>query len=387
MTRAVPNRIALNALFLHYPFSGTGRYLYHLIHGVDASRELILLGSAAFPPDQEESDSTVCRLATPFDERSRSLAKLWLEQIALPREARRTGAALVHVPYFAAPLRPRLPTCVTVHDLVPVIRPEYRRTVAQRLYSALVVRGLASVERIITDSVASADDLQGRLGISSARIRVIPLGVDDRFRPLETDEERAWANGVLAKHGLDGPYLLYVGGLDRRKNVDTLVRAFARLRRERSLSHRLAIVGALRSGDALFYDPRTDVGRLGVSAEVRLLGRVGDDEVRALLARAEAFVFPSFYEGFGLPPLEAMACGTPVVCSSASSLPEVVGDAGILFDPESEDELVEALGSIVEDAELRRHLGRRGRDRAAAFTWEKTVRSTVSVWDEVLAGR
>ncbi|MGH2458710.1 MAG: glycosyltransferase family 4 protein [Chloroflexota bacterium] len=382
----MPNQIALNALFLHYPFSGTGRYLYHLIQGAAASRDLILLGSAAFPPDLALGDLVTRQLTTPFDGRSRSLAKVWFEQIALPRAARRNRARLAHVPYFAAPLRPLLPSCVTVHDLVPVIRPEYRRTAAQRLYSALVIRGLASVDRIVTDSVASAHDLTTRLGISGARIRVIPLGVDPRFRPLETDAERAWASAVLARQRLDGPYFLYVGGLDRRKNVDGLVRAFARLRRERRVSQGLAIVGALRPGDALFYDPRPDVERLGISDSVRLLGQVGDDEVRALQARADVFVFPSLYEGFGLPPLEAMACGAPVVCSAASSLPEVVGDAGLLFDPGSEDALVGALGSLVDDVELRRHLGRKGRERATGFTWEKTVASTVSVWDEVVTG-
>ena len=387
MTRTVSNRVALNALFLHFPFSGTGRYLYHLIHGVDSSTDLILLGSAAFPPDSLAARSRARLVTTPFDGRSQQLAKVWLEQVAIPGEALRARAAVAHVPYFAAPLRPRVPTCVTVHDLVPVIRPEYRRTAAQRLYSALVVRGLASASRIITDSHASAFDLTERLGIPSTRIRVIPLGVDQRFRPLETTEEREWGNAVLDKHGLDHPYFLYVGGFDRRKNVDALVRAFARLRRERCLSHVLAIVGTQRSGDPLFYDPRADIERLGISAAVRLLGRVDDDEVRALYARAEAFVFPSLYEGFGLPPLEAMACGTPVVCSNASSLPEVVGESGILFDPKSEEGLVEALDSIVKDADLRSYLGRKGRDRADELTWEKTVRSTVSVWDEVAATR
>ncbi len=377
----------MNALFLHYPFSGTGRYLIHLMEGVGLSREVLSFGAAAFPPDRTLGVNVARLLATPFDSRSRRLAKVWFEQIALPSAARRAGGSVAHVPYFAAPLRPRLPTCVTVHDLVPLVRPEYRRTASERLYTALVVRGLASAERIITDSRASAVDLRERLRIPIDRIRVIPLGVDDRFRPLETDEERAWADSVLEKREIDRPYFLYVGGLDRRKNVDMLIRAFARLRQQRGRDHLLVIVGALRIGDSLFYHPGADLDHLGISAAVRLLGRVGDDEVRALQAKADAFVFPSLYEGFGLPPLEAMACGTPVVCSSASSLPEVVGTAGLLFDPKSEDALVAALDSIAGDADLRGYLGRAARERAADFTWERTVRATAAVWDELAAGR
>lgn len=370
----------MNALFLHYPLSGTGRYLVSLIERLG---DLTLVGAEAFPPAESVGREPDVLVATPFDRRQRNLAKVWFEQVGLPAAAARRRASLVHVPYFAAPLLPRVSTVVTVHDLVPVLRPEYRRTPAQRLYTALVVRGLASASRIITDSAASARDLQSRLRVSAERIRVIPLGVDGRFRPLETDQEREWAEAVLARYGLDRPYLLYLGGLDRRKNVDGLIRAFDRLKRERGVPHVLVIVGGFRLGDDLFYDPRGDVERLGLDDSVRLLGQVGDVEVRALHARAEAFVFPSIYEGFGLPPLEAMACGAPVVCSRASSLPEVVGDAGILFDPTDEAALADALWRVLSEPDLRRYLRQRALARAAEFTWEKTARATAAVWDEV----
>jgi len=384
---AVPGHIALNALFLHYPLSGTGRYLSNLIERAACQVDLGLLGAVAYPPAAPSSTYLLRLVRTPFDRRQRNLAKVWFEQVALQLAARKTGAALLHNPYFAAPLASLLPTVVTVHDLVPLLRPEYRGTAMQRLYTALVTGGLRAASRIITDSEASARDLRGRLGVPGDRLRVVPLGVAARFRPLETDDERTFAAAVLARHGLDRPYFLYVGGLDRRKNVGGLVRAFARLKRERDVPHVLAIVATVRSGDALFYDPRPDVERLGIGDAVCLPGPLPDDEVRALHARADAFVFPSFYEGFGLPPLEAMACGAPVVCSNASSLPEVVGDSGLLFDPSDDAGLVALLWRVSRDQELRRDLGRRGRERAARFTWENTVRSTIEVWDEVLGRR
>lgn len=379
-------RVALNALFLHYPLSGTGRYLSQLLGG-RAGAELVTVGAAAFGAAESVARQPDFELSTPFDRRGRPLAKIWFEQIAMPRAAVWLEADLAHHPYFAAPLRPRVPTVVTVHDLVPVLRAEYRRTAAQRLYTSLVVRGLPAASRIITDSWASARDLQRVLRIAKERIRVIPLGVGSQFRPLENAEERRWAPAVRASYRLDCPYILYVGGLDRRKNVASLIRAFARLRQERQIPHILAIVGAIRSGDALFYDPRPDVERLGIADAVALLGPVGDCDVRALHAQASAFVFPSHYEGFGLPPLEAMACGAPVVCSNASSLPEVVGDAGILFDPSDDDALVAALGRVLADGELRDELGRRGRERARQFTWEKTIQATAEVWEEAAGKR
>jgi len=389
--RSVKPRVALNALFLHYPFSGTGRYVAQLVAAIERWAEPVLLGSRAFPPAVSVFShdvnvvpkQSVQLLASPIDRLPRSLAKIWYEQLGLPSAASLAKVDLVHYPYFAAPLWPRQPTIVTVHDLVPIVRPEYRRTAGQRLYTTLVSHSLHFANRIITDSQASAHDLQRLLGIPAHQIRVIPLAVDARFRPLATPEEEVWADTVLARYGLDRPYLLYLGGLDRRKNVDCLIKAFAMLRRGRDLPHCLVIVGAVRAGQPLFYDPRPDVERLGIAETVRFLGVVGDDDVRALYGRADTFVFPSLYEGFGLPPLEAMACGAPVVCSCASSLPEVVGEAGLLFDPNDPLALAEMLRRVLTDQELRQDLKRRGPKQAAAFTWEATLAATAQVYQEV----
>ncbi|HUX88881.1 MAG TPA: glycosyltransferase family 1 protein [Chloroflexota bacterium] len=378
------SRLGLNALFLHFPFSGTGRYVGQLIAGIDQFVEPVLIGARAFPPDPSVvSARPVQLLQSPFDRLPRSLAKIWFEQVALPSAATRSRVDLVHYPYFAAPVWRRQPTVVTVHDLVPIVRPEYRRTAGQRLYTALVSRGVQAADRILTDSWASAGDLQRLLGVSKAKIRVIPLAVDARFRPLATSEEADWARRVLATHEVDGPYVLYLGGLDRRKNVERLIEAFAALKRDRNVPHQLLIVGALRAGEPFFYDPRPDLARLGIAGSVRFLGAVGDDDVRALHCCADAFVFPSLYEGFGLPPLEALACGAPVVCSLASSLPEVVGEAGLLFDPTDPLALADTLGRVLTDSALREDLRRRGPVQAAAFRWDTTVAATAQVYLEV----
>jgi glycosyltransferase involved in cell wall biosynthesis len=381
-------RLALNTLFRHYPQSGTGRYLQHLLAGLPEGIDRFDCSARALPPTD---GAAVARegfwrrrlLATPFDRRSPPMAKVWFEQLAFPWAAGRWRATVAHVPYFAPPLVPGVPTVVTVHDLVPLLRPEYRRTAAERWYTALVSQGLRSATRVITDSEASARDLRRRLGIPAARIRAIPLGVSERFHPLSTPEEQALADRALNECGLTEPYLLYVGGFDRRKNVARLLAAYAQLRRQVANPPRLALVGARPTGDPFFYDPRPDLERWELDRSVALLGPVSDAALQRLLARAVAFVFPSLYEGFGLPPLEAMACGTAVVCSQASSLPEVVGDAGVLVDPESVEALAAALARVVTDRDWRRELGRRGLARAAQFRWAETVAATVAVYHEV----
>lgn len=372
--------LALNSLFLHFPHSGTGRYVQHLVERRDRFGETDLIGAEAFPPGADAPATVLLR--GPLDRR-RALAKVWYEQIGFPGAARRSRVA--HYPYFAAPLRPSIPTVVTVHDLVPLLRPEYRRTAAQRLYTTLVCRGLSRAARVLTDSSASAKDLLAHLQIPASRLQVIPLAPDPLFRPLE-DSEQEWARSVRARLGLPDRFILYLGGLDRRKNVGRLLRAFATLRTEREIPHALAIIGRVREGDPLFYDPRPDLASLGIADAVRLLGGVGDAEVRALHGLTDAFVFPSLYEGFGLPPLEAMRCGAPVVCSNASSLPEVVGEAGLTFSPTDIRAIAEAIWSVVSDEDLRHELSRRGRERASEFTWDRTVELTAGAYREAVLG-
>jgi len=370
-------KLALNSLFLHFPHSGTGRYVSRLVAERATLGEMELIGATAYPPLAGAGSTRL--LKSPFDRR-RQLAKVWFEQLGFPWAARRAG--LAHYPYFAAPLIPTVPTVVTVHDLVPVLLADYRRTAAEKLYTALVSRGLARASIVLTDSQASAYDLEKSLGIPPDRVRVVPLAPDPSFKPLDASE-RPWATTVREHFGLPEHFILYLGGLDRRKNVDRLVRAYATLRSTRGLKHVLGIVGHLRADNPLFYDPRPDLERLGIGDGVRLLGAVDDRDVRALYGLADVFAYPSLYEGFGLPTLEAMSCGAAVVCSNTSSLPELVGDAAITFDPLDEAACADAIWRVATDRDLRADLSWRGRAQAARFSWDRTVELTAAAYRDV----
>ncbi len=379
-------KVGLNGLFLHYPRSGSGRYLHHLIEGSRDLVDLSVIGARVFPTLSPTRDQTERLVSTPFDGRAPRLAKIWFEQVGFGFVAKRLDVDVAHVPYFGSGIWCPVSTVVTVHDLVSVLLPEYRRSAGERLYASLATRGLRYTSAIITDSDASARDLQANVKVPAGKIHVIPLGVDTRFRPLRTLEAKQWASRRRLKLAVSPPYLLYVGGFDRRKNLNRLIAAFARLKIRDHIPHSLVLVGAQRTGPGLFYDPRSDIERLGLGDSVILLGDRTDDDVRALHDGADAFVFPSTYEGFGLPPLEAMAMGTPVVCSNASSLPEVIGDAGILCNPFDVESIADAVARVIQNSELRKELRNRGVDRAAMFSWHTTVRKTVDVYRSVALG-
>jgi glycosyltransferase involved in cell wall biosynthesis len=370
-------RVALNTLFRHYPRTGTGRYLRELIRNVGPDVRYKLVGSGAFPSREPDVGLIAERVArSAFDRRAPALAKVWFEQVAFPLLARADGAEVTHVPYFAPPLAGGRSTIVTVHDLIPLLDASYRQSPARRLYVRLARAGLHRARLILTDSSASAKDLTKLARVPPAQVRVVPLGVEDRFRPLRDDEDRTRVEALRDACGVGGPFLLCVTSFDRRKNVDRLLEAFAKVRRDPGVTATLVIVGAVPGDRSSYYNPRPDVERLGLTSVVKLLGARSDDEVWALLVTAEAFVFPSLYEGFGLPPLEAMACGTPVACSNASSLPEVVGCAGLLFDPRDVDAQADAIKSLLTNQSLRAELAERGLDRAGRFSWAETAEQT-----------
>jgi glycosyltransferase involved in cell wall biosynthesis len=283
----------------------------------------------------------------------------------------------------------RLPghVVVTVHDLIPLLlreRYERGRPLRYRVQRALERRVLARARLLLADSERTRLDLERLLGIDATRVRVAPLGVSARFRPAAAAETAA----LRARHGLAHPYLLYVGGIDPRKNVPVLLEAYGRLRATQPEAPDLVLAGDME------HDPHlpalhAQAQRLKLGEAFRVLGFAQDEELPALLAGALAFVFPSSYEGFGLPPLEAMACGTPVVATSAGSLPEVLGDAALLAPPDDTDGLAAALARITGDEALRATLRARGLERAAGYSWERTARATLAAYREArdLAGR
>jgi glycosyltransferase involved in cell wall biosynthesis len=233
------------------------------------------------------------------------------------------------------------------------------------------------LEGVITDSQNSKQDICRYLQIPFEKITVIPIASACHFRPLP----EAQVGPLLDRYGLVRPYILYVGSVEPRKNLLRLLDAYVLLRQSLP-QYRLVIVGARN------YWKSSPVARAvehqGLQAQVTFTGYIPDEHLPALYNGAALFCFPSLYEGFGLPVLEAMACGVPVVTSSTSSLPEVAGDAALLVDPYNVDEVADAMRRVLQDGDLAHDLRRRGLARAAQFSWEKTARETIAVYEKVL---
>jgi glycosyltransferase involved in cell wall biosynthesis len=301
------------------------------------------------------------------------------EQVGVPLVGRRRRLDVFHFcDQAVSGLRPAPRTVVTVHDLAMVLLPETFGARRARYKTAMTVGAVRRASLVIADSGSTRDDLVAELGVDPARVRVVPLGVEPRFAAAD-DAAASAAAGAL---GLPAAYLLYVGRLEPRKNLPVLVDAYAEARRRHGVTVPLVVAGA-RSW--LDEDLPARAAAAGVGEHVRFIGHVADELLPGLLHGAIAVVYPSRYEGFGLPVLEAMAAGTPVVTSTVSSLPEVAGNAALFVDPDDVPGLAEALGRLEADAGLRSRLSDAGRARAAGFTWERTASETVAVYLEAAA--
>jgi glycosyltransferase involved in cell wall biosynthesis len=292
---------------------------------------------------------------------------------SLPQVARREHAALLHTQYFVAP-RLRLPAVVTVHDLSFTRRPELFGIRDRLLLGGLVPGSVRRAQRVIAVSRFTRDDLIDRYGLDPARVVAIRNGVSARFRP---DPEAA--SEARRQHSLARPFVLFVGALQPRKNAPALLDAFARLRGHDGLE--LVLAGGDRGG---LPDVRERIRTLGLGPRVRLLGHVSEATLPGLYTAAELLAFPSLYEGFGLPALEAMACGTPVCASSTTGLGEAVGDGGVTFDPRSVEEIAESIQQVLDDPELRATLRANGLERAGRFTWRRSAEETAAVYREAI---
>jgi len=377
------HRVAFDGLFLQQPTTGSGQYALHLwrrLAAGDASLEAVLLRPAPAPGDGTPANGAATVAPPPWARAGKS-HKLWWEQRGVVRAAHRASADLLHVPYFAGPRSARLPLVITIHDVIPLVFPEYGGSLPMRLYLRLVIGTARRARMILTDSDCSARDIQGWLEIPSDRIQVIPLAADPSFRPVDDPEASA---ALRERYDLRGPVVFNVDGLDVRKNLAALVEAFARALPELPPDTRLVIAGRAHTGNRRLYPPlETSIRAWGLQDQVVLAGRVGDAEKLALYNLADLYVSASLYEGFGLSPLEAMACGTPVVSSNRASLPEVVGSGGLLVDP-TPARLAAAIVSVTTDEWLRRDLGRRALARAGAFSWERTADATRDVYRHVI---
>lgn len=294
----------------------------------------------------------------------------------LPREAARDQVDVLHVTYVAPP-KTSIPIVATVHDISYALFPETFSMRDKMILGTLVPRTLKKADAIITVSESSRKDIVERYGTPAEKIAVCYQPISAQHRQLADSAAVALAQ---ATYGIAGRYVLAVGNLQPRKNLPRLIRAFASVKRAGLYDGKLVLVGRSKWRESAIYD---EVRELGLDDDVIFTGYVPEEDLVALYNAADVFVYPSLYEGYGLPPLEAMACGCPVVTGNTSSLPEVVGDAGIMVDPLSEDALADAIARLVGSPELRRELSQRGLQRVQRFTAEEAARVTMDVYQRV----
>lgn len=353
--------------------SGTGVYTERLVEwlprvAADIRLAVLWPQGLPLPPFPDRAPEVISRPG--------GLKRLYADQWGVRAERRRLNAGLVHYPASVGNVLGLDGMVVTVHDLAVLVRPEWFKAGRAAYYRLAISRSARLAKRVIADSEATARDLRERLRVPAERIDVVPLGVDESLAPAPGPEQAR----VRAQYALPERYFLYLGTLEPRKNVARLVRAWSRVAEECDADLVLAgrygwkVEPILRE---VLASPQT--------ARIRLPGFIARDDMDAVMSGAQAFLWPSLYEGFGLPPLEAMACGVPVLTSNTSSLPEAVGDAAITVDPEDEDAIADAVRRLAQDDALRARLREAGLQRAAQFTWRRTAELTAESYRRAAA--
>ncbi len=264
---------------------------------------------------------------------------------------------------------------ITVHDLTPFLTPSESKIGRPLVYKLLFSKTIKSADKIITDSNSTKRDLMSYFSVPEKKIKVILLAADKKFKPLDDEE----LTRVRQRHNLNFPFILYVGTLESRKNIPALIKAFYKFKKM-GLPYKLVIGG--KKGWK-YKDIFETIDKLNLQKDVLFTGYVLGEDLPALYNAADLLVYPSIYEGFGLPPLEAMACGTPVITSNTSSLPEVVGDAGIMVDPYDVEGLADAIHEVLTNDGLREDMIKKGLERAKMFSWERCARETIKVYEEI----
>ena len=366
-------RIGIDARKLHD--HGIGTYIRNLLRQLarlDRQTEFVVLCR----PDD-------CATLAPLGENFRPVAETagtysLAEQIRIPLALRREGVTLFHAPHYVLPWLVRCRSVVTIHDCIHLMFPQYLPNRIAPAYARTSIRIAAKrATRVMTVSESSKRDILRFVDMRPEKIDVIYNAYDERFgiEPQEEDVIR-----VRERYQLQDEFVLYAGNVKPHKNLERLIEAF-NLIRQRGLDHlKLVLIGDEISKYAAL---RRAVHQHHLHKHVRFLGYLSEDTLAVMYRLASVFVFPSLYEGFGLPPLEAMASGTPVVTSNVSSLPEVAGDAAILVDPYDPHAIADGIHRVLTDADLRQTLRRKGLERARQFSWEQSVRSIREIYGEV----
>jgi len=364
-------RVGIDGRAFTSPAAGVRRYVSALVPALkaaDPTLELVALGG-----DRDAVPANVAYVAEPWHPPT----NLGWSAMGLPRAAARAPVDVIHAPAYTAPLWSSAPVVLTIHDVSYERHPEwypYQRDALRRMFYR---RSARTAARVLTDSEFSAGEIAAAYQIPRERITVAPLGVSDHFAPSDRPGETLPA-------GITSPFLLHVGDLHERRNLPLIVHAmFEAQRRPGMPPLSLVLAGVDRGiGDRL----RAYARELKSPDAVVCLGPVSDSQLLTLYRGAAALVYPSRYEGFGLPVLEAMACGTPVIASRAASIPEVLGDAGVLLDPDDEPGWADAIAALVNDEWQKGRMQKAGLTRAKEFTWARTASITLDAYRQVAAG-
>lgn len=371
--------LCLDARPLRPHFPGIRRYIQGLVRALPAELETgdrihLLVNPRQSLPDwvaevvRQSKGQVIEVSASPF-----SLAQQW----QIPRQLRRIDPDIYHSFTCFMPYRLSFRTILAVHDLIPIRLPRYVSIQARLFFRVCMYLALHTAQRVIANSEATRRDFLDYFHLPQEKVTAVPLGVEDAFRPPNQQEIKR----VRSKYTLPDHYILYLGSNKPHKNLPQLVKAWARIAGDhRSEDFKLVIAG---NWDPRYPQARQLTSRLDLCGSISFLGPIPDEDLPGVYGGARLFIFPSLFEGFGLPVLEAMACGTAVACSRTSSLPEVAENAAVYFDPLDLDEIAGVLPATWNDSALLRDLRERGLARAGNFSWRRTARQTIQIYREV----
>lgn len=374
-------RIGIDATALPAQPVGVGNYIIQFVKALakmDIDYELIVFAQKGkrdlFDIPNDENLHWVI-----VPDKSPMYRLIW-EQTTFPRLVHRAEVDLLHSLHYTQPVRLGCPSIVTIHDMTFFLFPDLH-TRSKRLFFPFAIRSsVRRADALIAISESTRQDSIRLLGVSPQKIFTTQLGITDEFRVVKDNELLA---KVRKKYDLPEEFVLYVGLVEPRKNIPFLIRAYKSLADE-GIKHNLVIVGRI---GWMYQEVFKQIEELGLEGRVQFTGYLPQDDLPMVYNLASLFVYPTKYEGFGLPALEAMACGTPVVTTAISSLPEIVGDAGMLIPPGDEQALASAMAEVLHDSTLFNQLRTRGLQRSEHFTWERTAQQTLKVYQQVLMGK
>jgi glycosyltransferase involved in cell wall biosynthesis len=368
-------RIGIDARLVYYSRAGIGQYIMRLAEALarlEANQDEFILLQSRKDPTHIVNGHNFSRVSlwTPSHH--------WAEQTTLRMEIGRLRLDLLHSPDFIPPFRRNCKSVITIHDLAFLLYPHFLTKESARYYGQ-IDQAVRRTDHIIAVSESTRQDTIKLLGVPERKITVIHEAANPIYRPMDEEEAR---QRVVDIYGLDRDYILFVSTIEPRKNLPGLLQAYRKLLDDYKRPEGLVLAGSKGWLSEEVYDT---VNKLKLDQYVRFLGRVPSEHLLYLYNAARLLVHPSFYEGFGLPPLEAMTCGTPTVVSKVSALPEVVGDAAYLVNPHDIDGLTVALWRVLSDEDLRAALIAKGLKRAKMFSWDRAAQETLEVYQRVVS--